>query len=159
MFKKKRAQAAMEFLMTYGWAILVVLAAIGALAYFGVLSPDRFLPEKCTLPSGFACLDFKALGTTGFLLVIQNSAGIDMENVSVNITDSTTASTTVQTFIYGTSFADVNSSVLANGQKSTYHITMAGLSQGKFKGNININYINKQTGISHPVTGELIVKV
>ena len=47
MFRKK-GQAAMEFLMTYGWAILVVLVAIGALAYFGVLSPDRFLPERCT---------------------------------------------------------------------------------------------------------------
>ena len=35
----KKSQAAMEFLMTYGWAILVVLVAIGALAYFGVLSP------------------------------------------------------------------------------------------------------------------------
>ena len=54
----KRAQAAMEFLMTYGWAILVVLAAIGALAYFGVLSPDRFLPEKCTLPSGKSLYTF-----------------------------------------------------------------------------------------------------
>jgi len=30
----KKSQAAMEFLMTYGWAILVVLVAIGALAYF-----------------------------------------------------------------------------------------------------------------------------
>jgi uncharacterized protein (UPF0333 family) len=38
----RKGQAAMEFLMTYGWAILVVLAAIGALAYFGVLSPDKF---------------------------------------------------------------------------------------------------------------------
>jgi len=27
---KKKAQAAMEFLMTYGWAILVVLVVIGA---------------------------------------------------------------------------------------------------------------------------------
>lgn len=27
---------AMEFLMTYGWAILVVIAAIAALAYFNV---------------------------------------------------------------------------------------------------------------------------
>lgn len=35
--KNKKSQAAMEFLMTYGWAILVVLAAIAALAYFGVL--------------------------------------------------------------------------------------------------------------------------
>jgi uncharacterized protein (UPF0333 family) len=31
---QQRGQAAMEFLMTYGWAILVVLIAIGALAYF-----------------------------------------------------------------------------------------------------------------------------
>lgn len=35
---------AMEFLMTYGWAILVVLVAVGSLAYFGVLSPDHFVP-------------------------------------------------------------------------------------------------------------------
>ena len=43
---EKRAQAAMEFLMTYGWAVLVVLLAIGALAYFGVLSPQKLLPER-----------------------------------------------------------------------------------------------------------------
>ncbi len=30
----KKGQGAMEFLMTYGWAILVVLVAIGALFYF-----------------------------------------------------------------------------------------------------------------------------
>jgi len=41
----KKGQALMEFLMTYGWAILVVLVAIGALAYFGVLNPERFLPK------------------------------------------------------------------------------------------------------------------
>ena len=31
----------MEFLMVYGWAILVVIAAIFALAYFDVLSFDK----------------------------------------------------------------------------------------------------------------------
>lgn len=30
----KKSQAAVEFLMEYGWAILVVLVAVGALAYF-----------------------------------------------------------------------------------------------------------------------------
>lgn len=48
MNNNKKGQAAMEFLMTYGWAILVVLAAVGALAYFGVLSPDTLLPERTT---------------------------------------------------------------------------------------------------------------
>ncbi len=47
----KKSQAAMEFLMTYGWAILVVLTAISALAYFGVLDPQRFFPSKCIIDS------------------------------------------------------------------------------------------------------------
>ena len=42
----KKCQAAMDFLMTYGWAILVVFAVIGYLAHYGILSPDRILPEK-----------------------------------------------------------------------------------------------------------------
>jgi len=46
----KKGQAAMEFLMTYGWAILVVLIAIGALMYF--IKPTEMLPEKCTIPTG-----------------------------------------------------------------------------------------------------------
>jgi len=46
----RKSQAALEFLMTYGWAILVVLIAIGALAYFGVLSPARFLPTAVKTP-------------------------------------------------------------------------------------------------------------
>ncbi|MDP3765700.1 MAG: hypothetical protein Q8R04_04240, partial [Nanoarchaeota archaeon] len=54
----RSSQAAMEFLMTYGWAILVVLVAIGALAYFGVLNPSRFLPASCTVAPGISCDDF-----------------------------------------------------------------------------------------------------
>ena len=54
---KKRAQAAMEFLMTYGWAILVVLLAIGALAYFGVLDPSKLLPEQTTFPAPMSNVD------------------------------------------------------------------------------------------------------
>lgn len=58
----KRAQAALEFLMTYGWAILVVLAAIGALAYFGVLSPTNFVPERCvTSNAAVSCAGGKAI--------------------------------------------------------------------------------------------------
>ena len=55
----KRGQAAMEFLMTYGWAILVVLVVIGALAYFGILNPQTLLPERCELQQGFYCEDYR----------------------------------------------------------------------------------------------------
>jgi hypothetical protein len=82
----RKSQAAMEFLMTYGWAILVVLAAIAALAYFGVLSPSKFLPESCTLSptSGMACMDFRIESSTAYLLLM-NSGGRDLtiNNVTV----------------------------------------------------------------------------
>ncbi|HLD15289.1 MAG TPA: hypothetical protein VJB94_01790 [Candidatus Nanoarchaeia archaeon] len=71
----KRGQAALEFLMTYGWAILVVLIAIGALAYFGVLNPKGILPKSCILAPGFNCDDFivKSDGTGTF--IIRNGIG------------------------------------------------------------------------------------
>ncbi|MGM5482424.1 MAG: hypothetical protein ACQESF_03085 [Nanobdellota archaeon] len=49
----KRAQAAMEFLMTYGWAILVVLAAVGILAYLGIFDMQKDVAAQCKLrPTG-----------------------------------------------------------------------------------------------------------
>ena len=143
----RKGQAAMEFLMTYGWAILVVLAAIGALAYFGVLSPDRFLPEKCTLPSGMACLDFAYTGTA-FELVIQNSGGFDMSNVvvTVNGTDCNAV---------GTPAGD---NVLTDGEQDIYTVTCTPAA-GKFKGTVTVDYTNMQTSLDHTKVGELIAKV
>ena len=39
----KMIEEMMEFFMTYGWAILIVLSALGALLYFGILPPEEFL--------------------------------------------------------------------------------------------------------------------
>ena len=144
--KDKKGQAAMEFLMTYGWAILVVLAAVAALAYFGVLSPDRFMTEKCTMPSGIACLDFKSTGS-GFDVVLQNSAGFDMQNITVGMDG---------TGCVANNTAGANT--LTNGQKDTFSVSCSP-SSGKFKGDVNLWYTNQQTGMSHVKTGEIIVKV
>jgi len=43
MIERKEKWSAKEFLFTYGWAILLVLAIVMFLIYAGVLSPDRFL--------------------------------------------------------------------------------------------------------------------
>jgi len=77
----KKGQAAMEFLMTYGWAILVVLIAIGALAYFGVLNTSRFLPESCTIAPGIGC-KFQ-VPTDDLTLRLTNGMGQDVTNLNV----------------------------------------------------------------------------
>ena len=52
---KKQGQAALEFLTTYGWAFLVILVMIGALAYFGVLDPSNFVADRCVMGNPLSC--------------------------------------------------------------------------------------------------------
>jgi len=51
----KKGQAALEFLATYGWAFLVILVMIGALAYFGVLDPSKYIAERCGFGTELPC--------------------------------------------------------------------------------------------------------
>jgi len=54
---KSKSQAALEFLTTYAWAFLVIIITIAALAYFGVLSPSKLLPERCNFGPEFQCIN------------------------------------------------------------------------------------------------------
>ena len=72
MFKK--SQAALEFLTTYAWAFLVILIMVGALAYFGILSPSKLLPDRCNFGSEITCVDY-TLGTTTLDLRLKNAVG------------------------------------------------------------------------------------
>ena len=100
---QRSAQAAMEFLMVYGWAILVVTGVIVALAYFGVMSPAKFFPESCTLSStsGVGCMDFKVTQTTAHFL-LANGGGRDI--TVNNITLEACSETFDKNFIDGQSY-------------------------------------------------------
>ena len=51
----KKGQVAMEFLMTYGWAIIIILLAIAALWLLGVFSPS--VTTTCQIEAPFTCQD------------------------------------------------------------------------------------------------------
>lgn len=50
---KKRGQAAIEFLMTYGWALIIIVIAIAALFFLGVFSQGT--TAACNVDAPFAC--------------------------------------------------------------------------------------------------------
>lgn len=149
----RKGQAAMEFLMTYGWAILVVLAAVGALAYFGVLSPSRFIPEKCYLPGGLACTDFTANADGNISIVLQNGAGFDMKDMSVTMgPDDDTA-------YNGTATSIIDIINLSNGNLAVWVGPKVGTPGSKFTGEFQVTYTNDQTGLEHTKTGDLVIKI
>jgi hypothetical protein len=147
----QRGQAAMEFLMTYGWAILVVLVAIGALAYFGVLNPSRFLPSSCTIAPGIGCDEFKATATTTQLL-LRNGLGSDLTLVDVALSgcsDSLEADGD-DTWTDGT--------VLGGTDGITLTSCTNGAAGSRVKTDVVLTYTSS-AGVSHTATGSLTTRV
>jgi len=58
MRKRTKSQSAMEYLMTYGWAILIIAVVLGALFQLGVFNSSSFSPRA---PPG-ACQVFRPSG-------------------------------------------------------------------------------------------------
>jgi hypothetical protein len=65
----KRAQSAMEYLMTYGWAILIIAVVLGALFSLGVFSGSSLIGNACIAGPGFLCQSMIVSHTTGQLSV------------------------------------------------------------------------------------------
>ncbi len=81
--ERKKAQATLEFLMTYGWALLISLVATAALMYWGVLDLN-YLPDFCMFGVGFACISplFQDTGPgIGVIeLTVANQIGKDLSD-------------------------------------------------------------------------------
>jgi hypothetical protein len=162
---KKRGQAAMEFLMTYGWAILVVLVAIGALAYFGVLNPGRFLPASCTITPGISCEDFVVDYVDGtndkITLTLRNGMGDDITSVSVTITEPD-GGATICTLSCTSGCTGTNT--MPDGQLTTWSSSSCNGGSGvgsqgsKFKGDVVFSYIGPG-GLTHTKTGSITTQV
>jgi len=154
----KKAQAAMEFLMTYGWAILVVLVAIGALAYFGVLSPDKFLPEKCIISagSGLFCDKFSIDNTAlaeQIQLKISNSLA---EDVSVAIGDAEISDGVNSCANAALTTLTSDSSTVIDLDTDGSVGTCAGLTgTSKIKGDISLSYTDADS-FTKKTTGTLV---
>jgi len=151
----KKAQAAMEFLMTYGWAILVVLVAVGALAYFGVLNPGRFLPSSCTIGPGLACGEFKVSsnGSNNVDIYVRNGLGKNIQSVSMSLASNAGGSCT------GT----VTPNNITDGNQDLFTFTCADAASAntgdRFKATITFSYTAAGESLSHTMTGDITTKV
>lgn len=81
----KKSQTSIEFLFTYGWAILAISVSIGALAYFNISSPENIVPQWCDLGPQFSCIEYALFDNASLTLNITNN-----HNILIQITNITT---------------------------------------------------------------------
>ncbi|MFH1400566.1 MAG: hypothetical protein ABIH41_03540 [Nanoarchaeota archaeon] len=82
----ERGQAALEFLTTYGWAFMIILVSIAALAYFGLRPP---VPTRCIVSPEFSCTDYQmrvASSGANLSVLLRNSAGEVLDISEANCT-------------------------------------------------------------------------
>lgn len=146
----KRGQTALEYLMTYGWTILIIGVIAVVLWTMGVFNPKMIPPGK----SGFSQIipvDWKVSlggGNPYMTLVLSNDAGTKVVVGDINVTILNCMSTLSQT------------SELRAGQSNTYTIDLTSCSnslagEGEYyRADIVIAYQNVASGIPHLSVGE-----
>lgn len=141
-----RGQAALEYLMTYGWAILVIMVVGVALWQMGLFSQPAIVPG-CRGFSQIRPLDSK-LTSGGLLTVfIQNEAGTRL-NVST-----VTATIGLETCSLSSPSTPIH---MRPGRTEELNLTCTGsyTLRNYYLANIMIEYANLVSGITHKSTGE-----
>ncbi|MDE1855953.1 MAG: hypothetical protein KGH49_01825, partial [Candidatus Micrarchaeota archaeon] len=85
-----KLQSAVEFVLTYSWAIVIAALVIAAL-YFFVFAPSTLTPNSCSFSSGPYCQDLilgsgASLSKLAMLLTNTNPYPIYKPHLTVNIT-------------------------------------------------------------------------
>ncbi|MBW2981095.1 hypothetical protein KY360_06795 [Candidatus Woesearchaeota archaeon] len=74
-----------EFLLTYGWAVLVVFVALGALIFFGLFPKGTLIGPSCSIDSRIGCHKLDVTHDGNITLVLENNFGNDLTNVKLTI--------------------------------------------------------------------------
>ena len=79
----KKGQGAMEYLMTYGWALLVIVIVGAALFALGVLNPATYQQKRCTGFQYFTWTDHQLTTGTLSLALRNREHKITINNITV----------------------------------------------------------------------------
>ncbi|MFH0986993.1 MAG: hypothetical protein V1911_02985 [Candidatus Micrarchaeota archaeon] len=135
-------QASVEFMMTYGWAMIIAAAVVVVLIGYGVFDLSSIAGEHIPDGTAFTIADHK-LNTTSLTLVLGNIGGEKVQINQIAVTGDAAGT-------YLTKF-----NLTASGQSSPVEITVTGLnSSALYKTKditVSVSYDNLQTGLSNNV--------
>jgi hypothetical protein len=157
-----KGQAAIEYLMTYGWAILALLIVSAVLLTSGILSPTYLISEECSfgnnLPCNFAL--YNDGGSTQLSMEVFNGYPykIMIREINIETTDGTQA------------FSAFDSDIeILSGASYAYESTLSGneIAEGnikRFRGNITYVSCAHEIGPNcstseHLISGRLVGRI
>lgn len=166
-----KGQAAMEYLMTYGWAILALVVVIALLMATGVFNPSYIVSEECTIQPDLSCgayLLYNEGGQTYLKFRVDNGLGYDIKIVDTN---ADVVVTTQGSRESDWDLTDVSHPTIQQGKNTTVTLRYVGenapLKGELMKMNLQLTYVScapevnpdcLSSGPEHTVSGRIIAR-
>ncbi len=152
-----KAQSAMEYLMTYGWAILIIAVVLAALYMLGIFNSSTFVKTFCEFTSS-------SIGCANPELLTNGSLNFEITNYGQS-------PITITAINCNSNAGDFNNSIVPNVQLNigdNYSASLkcyenatifTGVIGQAFQGYINVNYTDTLSGFSHIDQARAVIKV
>ena len=154
----RKGQAALDFLMTYGWAIALVVIIAAVLFALGIFDVSNFVGSKAAGFSGVAVKGWKLDSAGTFTIKVSNQVGqpIRLDAVNVTVGQNTTSFS-----------AGVPSATIASGadypQSSTMNTSAGAFGtqtvNSGYTAKVIIVYTDLSSNFQYTTTGTLTGKV
>lgn len=152
-----RAQSAMEYLTTYGWAILIIAALMAVLYSLNLFNPSSFAPSVCLFPADFSCIS-TTLSTSGTLSInIQQATSTSINVTAIGCNAGGTY--TNMTALSPADFIDIGGNMTFTLSCYSGGAVVSGRAGTLYEGYVVLNYTNLQTGFQHSEMGKITQKI
>jgi hypothetical protein len=148
----KKGQAALDFLMTYGWAIALVVIIAAVLFAMGLFDTSNFVGNKATGFAGVAVNSWNINSAGAMQIRLMNQVGkrIQIDNVTAQQTG-------------GSAVTNTTAHNVTNGGYQSYDLAAvgpsgAGVGTG-YTTTVSVAYTDIESGFKYVTTGTLTGKV
>ena len=140
--RTKKGQAAMEFLMTYGWAILAAVIVVGVLWYM-IGNPANLVGNNFKISAP----------------LVANAMSLNTSDVQLEIRNGAAESITVTAIAVGASCSATPSQAVAAGVLQAFTVTCAQASGDRVNYDVTISYTTSGSTVTQQATGSISGRV
>jgi hypothetical protein len=151
-----KAQSAIQYLITYGWAFLIIAIALVAFVALGITKPSAFISDSCITQGEFSCT-ISSMATNGLITIniVQDTASpILIIGAGCNATQPVALTeTNLQLHLNIAGNATVAVQCYSGGVQFTGKIG------GAYSGELSLEYVDEDTSLPHYLSSKITAKV
>ncbi len=157
---KTKAQSALEYMMTYGWAILIIVIVAAVLYSMGIFNPSAASGNTSSGFGGFSVTSYSCSQSKGFNVTLGNNLGNTIKVWSVSGTTPVVLASSGMNSGFASANLNVagvtapgSKTVVAGGVFTVTDVPATGCGTAGGKYSVELNYVYTLNGLNYTTQG------